>query len=228
MAFVLKSKSEQEAASAARKASSLAGFNLDDLAGQGLAQLEHAKTEAQNVLRQAKAQAEQVLQQARQDGHAEGLKQAEKDVDARVKKEASALATQQVAAMKKATSELQQTYQDWMQQYASVLQQTILAAIEKIVVARVDSEKEVLLRWTAEALSKTRAATDLTVAVHPELLAELGQQLDELVAQSDLPERTTVVPDESLSMSDVVIRQSGGEIRAGLQAQLDRLAELLQ
>ena len=73
-----------------------------------------------------------------------------------------------------------------------------------------------------------REAPDrLTLAVHPETLAELGVALDQLLAGPDLPEQTHVEPDESVDRNTVIIRQHGGEINAGLTAQLRRLEELL-
>ncbi len=227
MAFVLKSQTDDEALPAARQASSLAGFNLDDLAGHGRAQLDATRKEANRLLTEARAEAELLRQQAKAEGRNEGLKQAEKDVDRRVAEEATSLAKQQLALMDKATRDLHRVYEDWMQQYAGVMHETILAAVEKIMCRRIETDPEMLLRWTADALSQTRAATELAVAVHPETLAELGQALDELLASSNVPERTSVVPDESLNRTDVVIRQTGGEIRAGLQDQLNRLRELL-
>jgi flagellar assembly protein FliH len=68
----------------------------------------------------------------------------------------------------------------------------------------------------------------LSVAVHPETLVDLGEKLDQLLASPDLPESTQVVPDASLGPTDVVVRQTGGEIQAGLEAQLQRLTELLR
>jgi len=55
----------------------------------------------------------------------------------------------------------------------------------------------------------------------------LGRSLDELLAHPDLPEQSVVVPDETLSVGDIVVRQDGGEISAGLDAQLARLREEL-
>jgi flagellar assembly protein FliH len=62
---------------------------------------------------------------------------------------------------------------------------------------------------------------------HPETLAQLGRSFDELVASSDLPEQTHVEPDESVERNEIVVRQNGGDIHAGLQAQLQRLEEML-
>ena len=88
--------------------------------------------------------------------------------------------------------------------------------------------ESLIVRWAREALHSTRSASRLTLAVHPDTLAEIGGVLDELLADPDLPEQSTVVPDDTLAVGDVVVRQDGGEIRAGLQAQLARLREELQ
>jgi flagellar assembly protein FliH len=114
-----------------------------------------------------------------------------------------------------------------MQQYSDVLSRTALAAAEKIVMRKLDHEPEILVQWAAEAVRSTRAASNLTVAVHPESLAQLGPEFDQLLASPDLPEQTHVEPDESVDRHSVVVRQRGGSIDAGLQAQLDRLQELL-
>lgn len=88
-------------------------------------------------------------------------------------------------------------------------------------------EEHLLVRWAREALHSTRSAGKLTLAVHPDTLAELGKPFDELLANPDLPEQSVVIPDETLTIGDVVVRQDGGEIRAGLDAQLQRLREEL-
>ena len=90
-----------------------------------------------------------------------------------------------------------------------------------------DEDRELLVRWANEALRSTRSASRLTVAVHPETLAELGGAFDQLLAMPELPEQTHVEPDESVDRNGVVVRQPGGEIKAGLMAQLQRLEELL-
>ena len=95
------------------------------------------------------------------------------------------------------------------------------------VVIPAHNRRDLLVRWAEEALRSTRSAQRLVVAVHPETLAELGGALDQLLSQSDLPEQTHIEPDESVDRNDVVVRQLGGEINAGLTAQLRRLEEML-
>jgi flagellar assembly protein FliH len=49
-----------------------------------------------------------------------------------------------------------------------------------------------------------------------------------MVLAPGLPEKTHIETDETLARDEVVVRQNGGEIQAGLTAQLQRLKELLQ
>ncbi len=93
--------------------------------------------------------------------------------------------------------------------------------------SQLQREPQLLVQWAEEAVRSARSACELTVAVNPETLALLGQSLDEMLAAPDLPEQSHVLPDETVGPTEVVIRQTGGEIRAGLIAQLRRLEELL-
>lgn len=228
MATVLKSKSPAGPAKPTGGVTGLAGFNLNDLADQGRQQLEATRAEIRTLLSKAQEQAEQMRKQADQRGYQEGLQRAQVDADEKLRKRAEARAKQQLALIRGATEQLHRSHGEWMQQYGEALSGIALAAAERIVRSRLEQEPELLVRWADEALRSTRTASRLTVAVHPETLAELGPLFDELLASSDLPEQTHVEPDESLTRSEVVVRQSGGEIRAGLEAQLSRLEEMLR
>ena len=115
-----------------------------------------------------------------------------------------------------------------MQQYESSLVDVALAAAGRIVMGELAQDPNLIVRWAQQAVYNARTASQLTVAVHPETLAELGPAFDEMLSAPDLPENTQVVPDPSVGPTEVVVRQSGGEIRAGLMSQLDRLQESLQ
>ena len=56
----------------------------------------------------------------------------------------------------------------------------------------------------------------------------LGTAFETMVLAPGLPEKTHIETDETLARDEVVVRQNGGEIQAGLTAQLQRLKELLQ
>lgn len=210
----------------------LAEFNLADLAEQGRDELTRCRAEVESILNQARAESESLKQQAHQDGLAEGRKAAEDEIRTRIDREAETKATARVQSLHQAVLQIRNQYDQWMTQYADVMIATAIAAAERLTRQKIalkpsDDAEHLLVRWASEALHSTRSAGRLTLAVHPDTLAELGKQFDELLADPDLPEQSTVIPDESVNIGDVVVRQDGGEIRAGLDAQLSRLREEL-
>jgi flagellar assembly protein FliH len=164
---------------------------------------------------------------ARRDGYEAGMNQAKADNDQRIMEEAEIRAHDGLQRLHQAVEHLHRTHESWMQDYAEALSSIAIAAAERVVMHRLDDKKDLLLRWAEQALRSTRCANRLTLAVHPETLAELGGALDQLLAGPDLPEQSHIEPDESVDRNAVIVRQLGGEINAGLAAQLQRLEELL-
>lgn len=227
MANVLKSNSPAEQAEAARNVSGLAGFNLSDLADEGRERLQQCREQIRQLLSQAEAEVEQIHKDAEAKGYQAGLHRAAVDAEQRLQEQAAVRAQDELRMIRSAVEQLHTTYQDWMHQYSQVITTIAIAAAERVLCRKLDQEPQLITQWAGEALRSTRSATRLTLAVHPETLARLGPALDELLSAPGLPEQTMVEPDESVSPSDVVVRQVGGEIHAGLQAQLERLEELL-
>lgn len=232
----------------------LVEFNFDDLAEQGREQIQRCREQVDAMLDEARQQAEALKQNAKVQGHAEGIQAAQSEVEQQVNREADAKAKAQVESLHQAVVQMKQQYDSWMRQYAEVLTSTAIAAAERLTrsqivlpnldgaseetptkaplvspadVSDADRNEHLLVRWAREALHSTRSASRLTLAVHPDTLAHLGKPLDELLAHPDLPEESVVIPDETLAVGDIVVRQNGGEISAGLDAQLARLREEL-
>ena len=227
MAIVLKSESPSEKTPAAREVSGLAGFNLSDLADEGRMRLEQCRTQIREMLADAEKQAESLHREADRRGYEEGLARAAVDADQKLKEEAEVRAKDGLQLIGQAVQQLHTAHENWMQSYAQSLSRIALAAAQRIVANRLEKEPEILVQWAGDALQSTRSASSLTLAVHPDTLAQLGQAFDELLASSQLPEQTHVEPDESVDRGAVVVRQNGGEIEAGLNAQLARLEEML-
>ncbi len=205
----------------------LAGFNLTDLAEDGRRQLDRCRELATRMIGEAKVQADAVRKQAELQGYAEGLQRASEDNDKKIKTAAEQLAKDQLALLYSAVEQLYRSHETWMNEFAQSLTSISLSAADRIVRAKLESERAILIRWAAEAIASTRAASKLTLALHPEMLVELGELLDDMVASPEFPNDTHVIPDATLSMTDIVVRQEGGDIQAGLAAQLERLSEML-
>lgn len=235
MAIVLKS-SDRPASSAEPDATTprpegvtgLAGFNLDDLAQEGRRQLEACRRDVAAMLDQARRDAESIRADAEREGYQAGVEKASTDYDEKLRKASEARARDQLASLTGATGAMRQAYEAWMTRYAEILSTTAIAAAEKVIGRELGRDRELLVRWARRALHSTRSAQRLSLVVHPETLAELGPLLDDLLASPEFPEQTEVRGDESVARHDVIVRQDGGEIEAGLTAQLDRLRESLQ
>jgi len=227
MANVLKNASHSEQLAAARQVSGLAGFNLNDLADEGRSRLDECRKQIHEMLASAQRDADKLRAEAEKRGYEQGLAQAKVDSDQRIMDEAEVRAHDGLQRLQEVVEQLHRIHQSWMQDYANALSHIAIAAAERVVQQRLESERDLLVRWAEAALRSTRSAQRLTLAVHPETLAELGGAFDQLLAGPDLPEQTHVEPDETVDRNTVVVRQHGGEINAGLAAQLRKLEEML-
>lgn len=179
------------------------------------------------MIDEATTQGEQIRKKAEADGYQEGLKRAAVDAETKLQNAAELRAKEAVQVLSQAVQQMHKEYEGWMQQYSQTLNRIALAAAQRIVRKKLDDEPEILVRWAEEALTSTRAATRLTLAVHPETIAQLGEALDLMLVSPGLPEQTHVEPDETLPRDSVVVRQLGGDIDAGLEMQLKRLETML-
>lgn len=220
----------------------LASFNLDDLAQTSLEQLERCRQHIRGMLADAERNAAQISDEARKDGYNKGAAQAKEDFERRVATAAEAKAQSQLASLTQAVEKMHAEYDAWMQSYADALTDMVIAATRRLVQGRLSADvkslenetakgsefpnmEPLVATWAREALHSTRSASRLILAVHPETLAEIGEALDGLLAHPGLPESSAVVPDPTVDLGDVVVRQDGGEIRSGLNSQLERLRE---
>lgn len=206
----------------------LAGFNLDDLSRRAKQQLDECQREIARLREAAEAEAETLRAEGHQQGLAAGRRQAAEEAEAKIRQAVDARIGEHGVAIRSMVEQIGREHQDWMQAYADALVSTVIAVSERVIRGRLDREREIIARWAEDALRASRSADRLSVAVHPETLAELGQTLDELLGQPGLPEETSIIPDESVPRDGVIVRQVGGEVVATLQSQLDSLRRLLE
>lgn len=226
MASVLKSQSPASLPPTAAP-SGLVDFNLEDLTQRARLQLEQSRAEIVQLRVDAQAELEQLRAKAYEEGLQAGRQAAQQEADQKLRRAVDARIGQHGVAVQSMVQQIGEIHQQWMQSFADSLVSTSMAVADRVVRSRLQREPEIVLLWASEALAASRSANRLTVAVHPETLAELGQSLDELLRHPGLPEDTSIIPDESVPRDGVVVRQLGGEVVATLESQLGRLNELL-
>ena len=213
---------------AASSPSGLAGFNFEDLSQQARRQLDVSRQEAERLLETAKSEIATLRQQAYDEGLRAGRQAAHSEAEDKLRRGIDARVGEHGAAVRAMVQQIASVHEQWLQSYADSFVSTVIAVSERVIRGRLDREPEVIARWAAESLAAARSANRLTVAVHPETLAELGQSLDDLLRHPGLPDETSVIPDESVPKAGVVVRQVGGEVIATLETQLERLREALE
>jgi flagellar assembly protein FliH len=208
--------------------SGLAGFNLDDLAGQAHQRLNDCRDEVARMLESATVEADKIRNLAKAEGQAQGRELAAKEAEVKLQAAIQQRMGEHASSVKSMVQQIASQHQTWMEQYSESLVSLVMEISERVVRAKLDREPAILVRWAEEALAATRSAQRITVAVHPETLAELGKDLDALLSSPGLPENSTLVPDDTVSRTGVVVRQLGGHVDASLETQLATLQRLLE
>ena len=227
MATILKHSSSAAESSSQRPVQSLTGFNLRDFTEDGRTRLQEYERQANEMIANAQAEAARIRSEAQKRGYEHGLAQAKETIETKVRTEAQARSESGLDLVQSAVDQIHQTFNEWMRDYSEVMSTIAIAASERVLCRELQNDPELLVSWARNAVIKARSACRLTIAVHPKTLALVGDSLDQMLSGSDMPESVEVVADESLRETEVSVRQQGGEIQAGLIAQLRRLEELL-
>jgi len=202
-------------------------FNLEDLAEQGQRHVRSAEQRAQQILQQAEQEARTICEQARAAAHREGVAAAELEIRERVAEQAGRLVAQQLPQLTSATEALRAAEEEWLTQWQATTVQLAVAIAEKLVQRELTLDQQVLTRWFREAIDSVRAGRQVCVCIHPETLAQRGEELEALIQAADLRD-AVIQADETVPDSGIVIRQESGRLELSLRSQLERLAEQLQ
>ena len=207
--------------------SSLADLNLDDLAERGRIRLEEAEKQAETILREAEEAAAGIHEEAKQRGYRAGEAAAADDIEARVQRRAKELSTQSLGRLEKMVADIASAESRYLHDYADRLGRLIVDAVQTVCGKAFAADPEILLRWAADAIAQVHAGRSVRIVVNPETLAVLAAPLETLVTAGGSGMDIQIVPSEDVAPSDLIIRQEGGEVRAGLDDQISELARLL-
>ena len=204
------------------------GFNLSDLVEAGRQRIDDCHATIQRMLTEAEQEAQTIREVARQEGYSEGLGQAEATVAERISEQAELRSRQRLDRLQESIERLYQTHEDWMTDYAEILSDLAISIAERVIRKEVSDSPELILQWISEALRNTRLSRAVTLSLHPDALSDIGELLDKMLVNEGIPESVKVVQDPKLGRYDVKITQTGGEIHAGMLAQLAQLGVTLK
>lgn len=200
----------------------VAAFNLDDLSHKAQRYLDQFRGEAAKIVQAAQVEAEQIRRRAADEGKLQARKEAEKALEAELKRRSDAVLT----SLEKIASELGSQRAQWQQHWETYAIKLASAIAERIVRKELQSTPQITLAWIREALEMA-ASSQIQIRLNPADIRSLDPVLEELTARVSRAASTTVVADDSMGVGEVLVETEHGVLDQRVQSQLDRLEKEL-
>lgn len=217
-------------------------LDLGDLSRQGQILIESARARADQLLAEGKAERDRIVAGAAERGHAEGLAKGLEDGRRKGEQEGKAAAAAQRAA------QIEQIEKSWTaalaqfnaqreamlcEAHVDVLRLATLIA-GKVVKRIVEADPTVVVDQMRAVLGAVTRPTELTIRVNPADLQVATESLPGLVGAFEAVQGASIEPDATLAPGSCVATTrgtadvpGGGEINASIDAQLERIIEVL-
>lgn len=178
-------------------------------------QVDAAKKQAEQLVADARSEADGIRDAARQEGHAEGVAQAQAAVAAERQSEKMAV-EDSLVTLSRAKDEI------FSQLEESVLDLSMYIA-ERIIKTEVAKNDEIFVNIVKNTLKRLKNQTEITIKVGKEeyekLHGEAGQEFMQELSNSGI----NIKQDLALDNGDLVVETEYGTINAGIRTQLKRL-----
>jgi len=222
-------------ANSVRELGARVAFNFDDLHVQGDDYLAQIRGQAAEILKSAQAEAvkirEQALREAKEAGRREGLADATHQIEARVTQLADQQLRKRVESAIPAVTAIAETLQreadHWRARWETVAVETAVAIAEKILYTTLERRPEVAIGMISEALRLAAGHSQLRVQLHPDDIAQLGAQAQDLVQSLSACAEAVIIPDATVGRGGCRIETRHGEIDAQVDTMLARITEEL-
>ena len=210
-------------------------FNLTDIADEARRLVAEAKAESKKIVDAAVEDARQQCEQGRAEGYeqgraagvAEGEKAGHQQAleEARVKfAEESRLTTESLRAILQSFDQVKESLL-WQAEQGTVA--LALAIAEKVVKSPVVATPEAAAANVTAALKLIARATDVTVRVNTQDVESLQRLADAHETTLGRFTSITVMPDNNIEPGGCLVLTEHGEIDAGLETQIKRIADEL-
>lgn len=200
----------------------VAAFNLDDLSHKAQRYLDQFRGEAAKIVQAAQVEAEQIRRKAADEGKLQARKEAEKALEAELKRRSDAVLT----SLEKIANELGSQRAQWQQHWETYAIKLASAIAERIVRKELQNTPQITLEWIREALEMA-ASSQIHIRLNPADIRSLDPVLEELTARVSRAASTTVVADDSMGVGEVLVETEHGVLDQRVQSQLDRLEKEL-
>lgn len=198
-------------------------FNFDDLTARADAYLVQVREQAGRIVAEARQQAEQIRKQAEIDG----LKAAQKQMQAKVEAETARRMETVLPAVRAAVAEFRESKHGWLSHWEQTGVRLATRIAGRILRRELAHAPELPLVLVRESLELAVAGDGVRLLLNPHDLEFLGRQVESLVAELVPTGKVEIVADARITPGGCRLETTHGSIDQQLETQLKRIEEEL-
>jgi len=196
-------------------------FQFDDMAS---AYLDKVRLEADSIIKQARQEAARIRAQAAEEGRQAAFQAAEDQLGSKIDEQLALL----VPALKEAVQQILDARQSWQRHWEQHALRVAAAIASRVVRRQIDKVPLITLDLMREALQLAQGNERITLRLHPDDRATLGERVEKLIGDLGSLADVRVLDDPSIGRGGCRVDTEFGSIDQQLETQLARItAELL-
>lgn len=197
-----------------------AAFQFDDMSSSYLSKV---RSEADAIIKKARDEAARIRTQAMEEGRKAAFQAVEATLKAKIDQQLASL----VPALKQAVTQILDARQTWQRHWEQHALRVAAAIASRIVRRQIDKVPLITLDLVREALHLAAGNERITLRLHPEDQATLGDRVKTLIAELGSLAEVRVVADPAITAGGCRVDTEFGSIDQQLESQLARIMEEL-
>jgi flagellar biosynthesis/type III secretory pathway protein FliH len=188
------------------------------------AYLGKVRSEADSIIKQARQEAAGIRAQATEEGRKAAFQAAEGQLKSKIDEQLVSL----IPALKQAVTQILDARQSWQRHWEQHALRVAAAIASRVVRRQIERVPLITLDLVREALQLASGSERITLRLHPDDRAALGEQADKLIGELGSLADVRVQEDPSIGRGGCRVDTEFGSIDQQLETQLARItAELL-
>ncbi len=200
-----------------------AEFNWEDMSVNAARYLDTVRQQAEQIVASARQQARQIAAQAAAQGHQAALQEARTAALAEIQARWETLRPMFAQLAERVTQAQLRWQRDWEDRVIHLA----VAIAQRLVRGELARQPRISQQWIREALELAATCQTITLRLHPDDYAAVGDWRELLGAEFGLHAPTQILPDPGIDRGGCRIDTEFGSIDQQLTSQLARVAEEL-
>jgi flagellar assembly protein FliH len=195
-------------------------FQFDDMAS---AYLGKVRSEADSIIKKAREEAARIRAQATEEGRKAAFQTADVTLKAKIDQQLASL----LPALKQAVTQILDARQSWQRHWEQHALRVAAAIASRVARRQIEKVPLITLDLVREALQLASGNERITLRLHPDDRAALGETADRLAGELGSLAAVRVVADPAISRGGCRVDTEFGSIDQQLETQLARITEEL-